>query len=51
MGIDWWETDPALSSRARRDELARENAELRERLARLDPDHELEAREESEEES
>ncbi|WP_037673686.1 gas vesicle protein [Streptomyces griseus] len=36
MGIDWWEDDPALSSRARRDELARENAELRERLARLD---------------
>ncbi|MFJ7150656.1 gas vesicle protein [Streptomyces sp. NPDC100445] len=36
MGIDWWETDPALSSRARRDELARENAELRERLARLE---------------
>src|SRR5690606_37396994 len=25
MGIDWWESDPALSSRARRDELAREN--------------------------
>jgi hypothetical protein len=38
MGIDWWETDPALSSRARRDELARENAELRERLAALEPD-------------
>ncbi|MBC2903087.1 gas vesicle protein [Streptomyces cupreus] len=37
MGIDWWEDDPALSSRARRDELARENAELRERLARLEP--------------
>lgn len=36
MGIDWWESDPALSSRARRDELARENAELRERLARLE---------------
>ncbi|WP_069773311.1 MULTISPECIES: gas vesicle protein [unclassified Streptomyces] len=36
MGIDWWETDPALSSGARRDELARENAELRERLARLE---------------
>ncbi|MEU5593110.1 gas vesicle protein [Streptomyces sp. NPDC020298] len=36
MGIDWWETDPALSSRARRDELGRENAELRERLARLE---------------
>ncbi|MFI5684273.1 gas vesicle protein [Streptomyces sp. NPDC051636] len=36
MGIDWWESDPALSSSARRDELARENAELRERLARLE---------------
>src|SRR3954449_5982677 len=36
MGIDWWETDPALSSRARRDELARENAELRDRLAELE---------------
>ncbi|MEV5318747.1 gas vesicle protein [Streptomyces sp. NPDC052687] len=48
MGIDWWENDPALSSRARRDELARrdddarhdelarENAELRERLAALE---------------
>ncbi|MFB8771623.1 gas vesicle protein [Streptomyces broussonetiae] len=37
MGIDWWEDDPALSSRARRDELARENAELRARLAELEP--------------
>ncbi|MFE0254031.1 gas vesicle protein [Streptomyces sp. NPDC059010] len=37
MGIDWWEDDPALSTRARRDELARENAELRERLAQLEP--------------
>ncbi|MFJ1968507.1 gas vesicle protein [Streptomyces sp. NPDC087903] len=37
MGIDWWEDDPALSTRARRDELTRENAELRERLARLEP--------------
>lgn len=36
MGIDWWETDPALSSGARRNELAQENAELRERLARLE---------------
>ncbi|MFE7765301.1 gas vesicle protein [Streptomyces sp. NPDC057438] len=36
MGIDWWETDPALSSHARRDELSRENAELRARLAELD---------------
>ena len=37
MGIDWWEDDPALSSRARHNELARENAELRERLAQLEP--------------
>ena len=36
MGIDWWEDDPALSSRANRGELARENAELRERLAELE---------------
>jgi Gas vesicle protein len=41
MGIDWWEDDPALSSRARRNELARENAELRERLARLEDLEEL----------
>ncbi|KUO05938.1 gas vesicle protein [Streptomyces caeruleatus] len=37
MGIDWWEDDPALSTRARRDELTRENAKLRERLAQLEP--------------
>ncbi|MFE0515477.1 gas vesicle protein [Streptomyces sp. NPDC058964] len=37
MGIDWWESDPALSSRARRDELVQENVELRERLAQLEP--------------
>ncbi|MFD5492179.1 gas vesicle protein [Streptomyces sp. NPDC001812] len=43
MGIDWWETDPALSSRARRSELARENAELRERLAELEGDRPLAA--------
>ncbi|MEU6536997.1 gas vesicle protein [Streptomyces sp. NPDC047000] len=36
MGIDWWEDDPALSSRARRNELAKENAELRERLTHLE---------------
>ncbi|MFJ8821014.1 gas vesicle protein [Streptomyces sp. NPDC102467] len=36
MGIDWWEDDPSLSSGARRKELARENAELRERLAALE---------------
>ncbi|AJP04663.1 gas vesicle protein [Streptomyces leeuwenhoekii] len=37
MGIDWWESDPALSSNARHKELARENAELRARLAELEP--------------
>jgi hypothetical protein len=36
MGIDWWEEDPALSSRAHRSELARENRELRDRLAELE---------------
>jgi len=36
MGIDWWEEDPALSSRAHRTELARENRELRDRLAELE---------------
>ncbi|MER6349152.1 gas vesicle protein [Streptomyces sp. NPDC001595] len=35
-GIDWWETDPALSSRAAKDALALENARLRERLAALE---------------
>ncbi|MGW7266066.1 gas vesicle protein [Streptomyces sp. NPDC054842] len=35
-GIDWWETDPALSSRAYRDALAEENARLRERLEALE---------------
>ena len=35
-GIDWWETDPALSSRAAENALARENEELRERVAELE---------------
>ncbi|MFC7840778.1 gas vesicle protein [Streptomyces sp. NPDC001046] len=35
-GIDWWETDPALSSRAARDALTEENAHLRARLAALE---------------
>jgi hypothetical protein len=34
MGIDWWESDPALSRRAQ--DLAVENRELRERLERLE---------------
>jgi hypothetical protein len=36
MGIDWWEHDPALSSRARDNELEQENQELRARLERLE---------------
>ncbi|PWI40893.1 gas vesicle protein [Streptomyces sp. ICBB 8177] len=35
-GIDWWETDPALSSHAARCELRQENAELRDRVAALE---------------
>jgi len=34
MGIDWWTSDPALSSKAR--ELPAQDRELRERLARLE---------------
>jgi len=36
MGIDWWEHDPRLSSRARDDQLSQENEELRARLERLE---------------
>jgi hypothetical protein len=36
MGIDWWEHDPALSSRARDNQLEQENGELRKRLERLE---------------
>ncbi len=36
-GIDWWETDPALSSKASRNALEDENRELRERLLALEP--------------
>lgn len=34
MGIDWWATDPSLSSEARA--LAAENADLKDRLAALE---------------
>jgi Gas vesicle protein len=34
MGIDWWESDPALTSRA--EQLTEENRDLRERLERLE---------------
>ncbi|MEV0600428.1 gas vesicle protein [Streptomyces sp. NPDC050315] len=37
-GIDWWETDPALSSRAAHNALAEENARLRARLDSLEGD-------------
>lgn len=36
MGIDWWEDDPALSSGARRRELAEENERLQNRIAELE---------------
>ncbi|MFD7512762.1 gas vesicle protein [Streptomyces sp. NPDC059853] len=35
-GIDWWETEPALSSRAAHDALYDENKRLRERLTELE---------------
>jgi hypothetical protein len=35
-GIDWWETDPALSSRAAERALALENRELKDRVAELE---------------
>ena len=36
MGIDWWESDPMLSSSKRREALETENEELRTRLKRLE---------------
>lgn len=36
LGIDWWERDPALSSKARDAQLEQENRELRARLERLE---------------
>ncbi|MFJ8884102.1 gas vesicle protein [Streptomyces sp. NPDC102402] len=35
-GIDWWETDPALSSKASRNALKDENRELKARLRELE---------------
>ncbi|MGR8008164.1 gas vesicle protein [Streptomyces hypolithicus] len=43
-GIDWWETDPALSSRAYRSALQDENRELRERLQALESGSDEDAR-------
>ncbi|MFI9586699.1 gas vesicle protein [Streptomyces sp. NPDC052236] len=36
MGIDWWESDPSLSTGARHRELSEENENLRRRLAELE---------------
>jgi hypothetical protein len=36
MGIDWWRTDPMLSSEARDRELADENEKLRSRVRELE---------------
>ncbi|WP_394428551.1 gas vesicle protein GvpJ [Streptomyces sp. SGAir0957] len=47
-GIDWWETDPALSSHAARDALRDENRELRARLEALEGGEGEEDREEEE---
>ncbi|MEU8736715.1 gas vesicle protein [Streptomyces halstedii] len=35
-GIDWWETDPALSTRAHRAAVDEENTRLRKRIAELE---------------
>ncbi|MGY1434295.1 gas vesicle protein [Streptomyces reniochalinae] len=35
-GINWWETDPALSTRAHRDAVEDENKRLRQRVAELE---------------
>ncbi len=40
LGINWWETDPKLSSRA--DGLERENRALKQRLTRLETRHRIE---------
>lgn len=36
IGIDWWRSDPALSSRAHTAKLEQENQRLKERLERLE---------------
>jgi hypothetical protein len=35
-GIDWWETEPSLSTRAARDALTDENERLRQQIAALE---------------
>lgn len=36
IGIDWWRADPALSSRARAEQLEQDNQRLKERMERLE---------------
>ncbi|MFA8436676.1 MAG: gas vesicle protein GvpJ [Marinifilaceae bacterium] len=36
MGINWWQEDSYLSSRAKEKELEKDNAELKERLEKLE---------------
>ncbi|MGW2840185.1 gas vesicle protein [Streptomyces sp. NPDC001493] len=48
-GIDWWETDPALSSRASRSALQEENRELRERIKALESPDDADGRKKSRE--
>ncbi|MGW0859814.1 gas vesicle protein [Streptomyces sp. NPDC002690] len=48
-GIDWWETDPALSSAASRSALQEENRELRARVKALESSEGTEERKRSEE--
>ncbi len=36
MGINWWETDSFLSSKAKEAEIEKENAEMKKRLEKLE---------------
>lgn len=36
MGINWWETDSFLSSKAKEAEMEKENAEMKKRLEKLE---------------
>ena len=36
MGINWWQQDPCLSSKAKESEIAKENKSLTKRLERLE---------------
>lgn len=36
MGINWWQAEPFISTKAREEEMAKENRALRERLDRME---------------